>query len=131
LEGAELSTCILVREDDEDLADLVMKLLEGDGYAPVLVASIQELLVEAVRRTPCAALVDGSSPTSYDMWWVGEVLSRLDVQALAFTGHASAQKDFEEDSHGFVGVVLKPFDVEDLLNEVHALCGPTREAAAS
>ena len=34
---------------------------------------------------------------------------------MAFTGHASASAEFAADSHGFVGLITKPFDADEFV----------------
>ena len=124
--------CVLVREDDPELARLVSELLEEDGYTVVHVRSIQDLLVEAVRRAPCLALIDSTSSTSFDLWWLGPVLSKLGVPPLAFTAHASAEAEFQADHHDFVGIVGKPFETDAFVGLIETICWESeREAAAS
>src|SRR5579872_5958565 len=117
-----MSKCVILREDEDDLADMVRELLEDSGYRVVHVRSVPELLAEAERRSPCLALVDGTSPTSFDLWWVGPVLTKLGVPPVAFTAHASARQEFAADPHDFVGIVTKPFDANEFVNLVDDVC---------
>jgi CheY-like chemotaxis protein len=50
-----MADCVLLREDDRDLIQLVHELLEDQGYTIVDVVSLEDLLVEATRRGPCVA----------------------------------------------------------------------------
>lgn len=113
---------VILREDDRDLAALVLELLEDAGYKVVLTESIEETLAAAARNSPCLALIDGTSPTSFDLWWLGPELSKLGVPPIAFTAHASARADFQADSCGYVGVVGKPFDADEFLSLVDSVC---------
>jgi DNA-binding response OmpR family regulator len=122
---------VIVREDDRDLAQLVLELLEEQRYSVLVVTTVEELLVEARRHAPCVTLVDGSSPSEFDLWWVGQVLAELDAHPVVFTAHASARRQFDLDPHGFVGVVSKPFDADELLACVNSICWEGEQAAAS
>ena len=124
--------CVIVREDDVELTRLVRELLEEDGYTVIHVTSIQDLLVEAARRGPCLALIDGTSSTGFDLWWLGPVLSKLGVPPIAFTAHASAQAEFDADHSDYVGIVPKPFDMDGFISLVETICWEQEhEAAAS
>jgi DNA-binding NtrC family response regulator len=126
-----MSKCVILREDEADLAALVSELLGESGYTVIHVTSVQDLLIEASRRAPCVALVDGTSPSSFDLWWIGSVLSKLGVPSVAFTAHASAREEFATDPHGFVGVVSKPFDADDFVNLVDSICWEEPKVAVS
>jgi DNA-binding response OmpR family regulator len=117
-----VSKVVLLREDDPDVARLAQDLLEESGYNVVTVQLVDDLLMEAGRRTPCIALIDGTSPTLFDLWWIGPKLRELGVPPVAFTAHASARAEFEADANGFVGLVPKPFDAEEFLAMVDAIC---------
>lgn len=125
------SKCVILREDDPELARLVSELLEEDGYAVLHVKSIQDLLIEAVRRAPCLALVDSTSSTSFDLWWLGPVLSKLGVPPIAFTAHATAQTEFAADRHDYVGIVPKPFEADAFVNLVETICWEEGQKAAA
>ena len=105
-----MSKCVILREDEPELAALVCELLEEADYTVVVVNEVEQLLVEAARRSPCVALIDGTSPTSFDLWWLGPKLVALGVPAVAFTAHVSAREEFEADNHDFAGIISKPFD---------------------
>lgn len=126
-----MSNCVILREDDPDLTLLVRELLEESDYDVTHVISVEDLLAEAERRSPCVALIDGMSPSSFDLWWIGPELAKMGVPAVAFTAHASARKEFEADSHGFVGVISKPFDAEEFLAVVNSICWEDHQAVAS
>jgi DNA-binding NtrC family response regulator len=122
---------VVVLEDDVDLTRLVEELLEEAEYRVVHVRTVEALLSEAARNSPCVALVDGLSATEIDLWWVGPKLHALGVPPVAFTAHASARAAFEADSHGFVGVVPKPFDADEFLQLVETICWEDHQRAAS
>jgi DNA-binding NtrC family response regulator len=122
--------CVILREDDRDLAELVTQLLQDAGYVVVVVLSVEDLLDEAARRAPCVALVDGSSQSSFDLWWIGPELARMGVPPIAFTAHASARQEFAVDPHDFVAVIPKPFDADEFLDIVNGVCWEGDEVAA-
>src|SRR5579864_5409025 len=110
-----MSKCVIVREDDRDVARVVCELLSIEGYDVVTVGTVEQLLMEAARRVPCVALIDGTSPVSFDLWWLGPRLRQMGVPPVAFTAHSSARREFAEDPHGYVGVMTKPFDAEEFV----------------
>lgn len=117
-----MSKRVVLREDDEDLALLVQEILEEGGYSVVRVIDVDELLRVVKQHAPCVALLDGTGTSSYDLWWIGPELRKLGVPPVAFTAHASARREFAADSHGFVGIISKPFDADEFLNVVNQIC---------
>ncbi len=111
---------ILVVEDDPPLARLIEALLETEGYRVRCVADGQAAL-EAVRaERPALVLLDVTLP-KLDGW---EVLARLRAEAcpppvVLLTGQTRAAGRAE--SAGAAAAVLKPFDIEELLQVVAQL----------
>jgi DNA-binding response OmpR family regulator len=126
-----VSKCVIVREDDPDLAELVCELLQDHGYEVAVVLSVDALLQEAARRAPCTALIDATAPDRFDLWWLGERLQSLGVPPVAFTAHGSAREEFARDPHGYVGIISKPFDAQEFLDLVDSICWEEHQAAAS
>lgn len=122
---------VIVREDEPELVDLIRELLEDAGYTVVPVLTVEELLREAVKRSPCVALIDGMNPIGFDLWWLGPVLSRLNVPGVVFTAHVSAVQEFERDPHEYIGIISKPFDADRFLDVVNSICWEEHQAAAS
>lgn len=122
---------VVVLEDDLDLAALVSELLQVSGYEVIHVTDTDSLLCESALRSPCIALVDGLSPTAFNLWWIGPKLAALGIPPVAFTAHAAAIAEFEADSHGFVGVVTKPFDADEFLHLVCSICWDDHHTAVS
>jgi DNA-binding NtrC family response regulator len=125
-----MSNVVVLLEDDFDLAALVTELLQDAGYEVVHVTNVDDMLSEAVLRSPCVALVDGMSPTEFDLWWIGPKLAALGVPPVAFTAHFGAVAEFEADRHGFVGVISKPFDADEFVRLVGAICWEDHQATA-
>lgn len=126
-----MTKCVLLLEDDPDLANLVSELLDEEGYAVVHVTTVDDLFLEAARRSPCIALLDSTDSRTFDLWPLGSKLVELGVPPIAFTAHASAQAEFEADAHDFVGIVPKPFDAEEFIRLVNTICWEENRAAAS
>jgi DNA-binding NtrC family response regulator len=122
---------VVLREDDPDLRQLVHELLEEQDYVVYDVIDIEDLLTECKDRSPCVALIDSTSPTEFDLWHIGPLLSQLGVPAIAFTAHASAVEQFQNNPSGYIGVVGKPFDADEFLEVVNSICWADNHEAAS
>lgn len=113
---------VLVVEDDLSLARLLEALLESAGYASRLVGDGHAAL-DAVRgEHPVLVLLDLSLPRM-DGWEVLERLRALDnaPPVVLLTGHVNVGR--RATRAGAAAVVLKPFDVDDLLATVERLIG--------
>jgi len=126
-----MSKCVILLEDDPDVAQLVSELLDEAGYTVVHMTTPDEMFVEAARRAPCVALLDSTDSKSFDLWSLGPKLAEMGVPSIAFTAHASALEQFEADPHGFVGIVPKPFDADEFIAIVDSICWEEHEAAVS
>jgi DNA-binding NtrC family response regulator len=125
-----MANVVILREDDPDLTVLVIEILEDADYKVIHVVDVESLLALARQNSPCVALVDGTNPSGFDLWWLGPELAKLGVPPVAFTAHASARQQFEEDSHGYVGIISKPFDADEFLAVVNAICWEDHQAIA-
>jgi len=126
-----LGKCVILLEDEPDLAGLVAELLDEAGYMVVHVPTTDALLGEAARRSPCVALLDSTNPRCFDLWHLGPKLAGMGVPPVAFTAHASARKEYELDTHQFAGIVTKPFDAEEFIDVVNSICWDNKHAAVS
>jgi DNA-binding response OmpR family regulator len=111
---------ILVVEDDVPLARLMEALLESAGYRVVSVGDGEAALTSLQEDRPALMLLDLTLPR-LDGW---EVLERLRgvrgaPPVILFTGHHAAID--RALSAGAAAAILKPFDVDDLLDTVERL----------
>jgi DNA-binding NtrC family response regulator len=126
-----MSSTVVLREDDPDLCELVHELLEEQNFVVHDVVEIGDLMETCTRRSPCVALIDSTSSTEFDLWHLGPMLANLGVPAVAFTAHATARRQFEANSNGYVGVVSKPFDADEFIRLVESICWEEHHAVAS
>lgn len=113
---------VLVLEDNRDVATVVGELLADASYDVRVVESPEELLEEACRGGASVALVDSVDPSRFDLWWIGPRLVEAGVRPIVFSAHSDARSAFHEDPHGFVGVVSKPFEADELVRVVESAC---------
>jgi CheY-like chemotaxis protein len=112
---------VLVTEDDAPLRDLLVEILEGEGYR-VTVADAQDVAAVAADP-PALLLLDGRVGTTDTGWAFLERLkadlATAGIPVLVMTG-------WERDTAAHVGrlaeldtvLVLKPFDLADLVEQV-------------
>ena len=108
---------ILVVEDDEPLARLIEALLESAGHRVQTAGDGEHALAAVERDAPALVLLDLTLPT-IDGW---EVLDRLrgtemPPPVILLSGHPDAVERARV--AGAAAAVLKPFDIDDLLDTV-------------
>src|SRR5579872_7246652 len=125
-----MADVVLLLEDEPDLAGLVKEILGDEGYQVYHVTEVDQLLELAGRHRPCVALIDGKSPTRFDLWDLGPQLRALGVPPVAFTAHGSAEQEFRQDPRGYEAVIAKPFDANEFSDVVNSICWEDRQAAS-
>ncbi|HZO29107.1 MAG TPA: response regulator [Chloroflexota bacterium] len=116
---------VLVVEDDASIRSLIAELLDDAGYR-VLEADCGKMALSLAREhAPSVALVDYMLPDMSGL----DVLERLRTQresrhipVMLVSGRAHQLVDRQ---HGADGVLMKPFDINVLLDRVDALASHT------
>jgi DNA-binding response OmpR family regulator len=125
---------ILIIDDDRDITELVYAILADEGFAVSVLNSVDgdAIRVAMDELEPDCVLLDGNSPGEYGLSWdyAAWIRSRnRPVPLIMFSGHAvdvrEAQDRESPRSHaaGFVSVLPKPFDIDDLLQQVATAVG--------
>jgi CheY-like chemotaxis protein len=118
---------LVLIDDDPDLRKLVKLTLEFTAGWQILAAAGGAEGIELVRRhRPDAVLVDLMMP-EMDGYDVCRRLSADSATAAIPRVLLTARREVDEDRMrevGAAGVVLKPFDPDDLARQVRELCGP-------
>ena len=121
---------VLVVEDDPSARDLLVAILEDDGYAVVALADGSAALLEASRVKPDIALLDSGLPGMTG----GEVARRLrqtsDMPIIFVTAADSAEDIRSGFKLGADDYIVKPFDPEELSWRVRAVLRRTGRAVA-
>lgn len=118
------SRTVLVVDDDQDLLDVTRFVLEGEGYG-VLTARNGEEALGLLRAGPPPALVllDLMMPVMNGWAFLEERAREPALQAIPVLVLTASEP---EEVPGAVGILRKPFDLDDLINAVeqHARGGP-------
>jgi CheY-like chemotaxis protein len=123
-ESAPGAPLALVIEDDERMAGLIAEHLSAEGYEVICVATAEDGLVQAAKRTPDLVTLDIYLP-AMDGW---EFMARLKADAkLADTPVVIITVSEDADRGIALGawrVLQKPFAREDLLAALAGLARP-------
>lgn len=120
---------ILIVDDDEDIANLVEELLSEEGFdVTILRDSRAEAIQEAVEGIhPDCLLLDSGVGSGYGTSWESAAwlaARRPAVPVIMFTAHAGASSEATANTSersqaaGFAAVLLKPFELTELLTAV-------------
>ncbi|RJP29964.1 MAG: response regulator [Candidatus Omnitrophota bacterium] len=113
---------ILVVDDEKELAESMIDLLEFEGYTTVLAGTGEDALESIAHSLPDLVVLDIKLPGIDGI----EVLRRLKQEHPALPViivSASSQKGTREQAQDFGadGVLLKPFDQDELLQLIKTL----------
>ncbi len=118
---------MVIGEDDEPIAVLLRDAVNDDpGYQSVVVPD-GALLLDTVRQVHADLLIlDIMMPGLNGFEIYDKVREDPDIRNMPvlFVSAAAAQFDGEIKKRSITDVIAKPFDLNDLLERVRALCPP-------
>jgi len=118
---------VVIGEDDEPIAVLLRDAVNDDpGYQSVVVPD-GALLLDTVRQVHADLLIlDIMMPGLNGFEIYDKVREDPDIpnMPVLFVSAAAAQFDGEIKKRSITDVIAKPFDLNDLLERVRALCPP-------
>jgi DNA-binding response OmpR family regulator len=122
-------TTVLVADDDEDMRALVASVLRADGYVVVEASDGAELLsrLEAAFGDPAArpdvVLTDIMMPKLSGLGVLGALRkAQVDFPVLLMTALEDDEVHVVARRLGALGVLCKPFDMDDLRTAVLNAC---------
>jgi CheY-like chemotaxis protein len=118
-------TKVFVADDDDELRALVVEALRGDGYSVVeardgaeLLAMVCDALGDPEVR-PDVVVADVRMPKLSGLGVLEQLkLSQVQLPVVLMTGFAPQSVEVVAARLGAVGVLRKPFDVDDLRTAV-------------
>ena len=112
---------VLFVEDDERLARLTERYLEGNGFLVTRATSGPQAIVEATRRQFDVVLLDLMLPGLDGIDVCRELRTRLDVPIIMVTARSEeADRDLSLDA-GADDYVVKPFSSRELVSRIRAV----------
>lgn len=127
----ERRACILVIDDAPEFREFVSVLLGGEGYRVAAAASAAEARAHIAAERPHLVMCDarhGVLPPFAVFEQLRSDPATRGIPLLLCTGAvAEVEQHAHELARAGVEVLLKPFDIDDLLARVARLCGsPSR-----
>jgi len=120
--SANSPATVLLIEDDASIRELVCSVLDDDGVRVVTATNHGEALTALTTARVGLILTDtvgGSWGAHSDRWADLDKLRRVagSTPTIIFTAHSPLAFDGYEE-HGFVGLISKPFDIDEFLATV-------------
>jgi DNA-binding NtrC family response regulator len=120
---------VLIVDDDRDVSSLVSEVLAEEGFAVSELADPQPATFqqEVARLEPDVVLLDGWDATGYGQSWIDAAWLHARARSIAVIKFTSHTADLQEARLGesersqaaaFVGVVAKPFDLQEMIDIV-------------
>ena len=117
----ECSCDVLVVDDDDAIRDTVAEVLKAEGYTVQAAANGAEALVAIDAQRPRLVLLDMRMPVLDGWGFVAGLTERgIRLKVLVLTATQDAERWADE--IGADGFIAKPFDLDDLLDNVERLC---------
>jgi CheY-like chemotaxis protein len=104
---------VLVLDDDDSIAELLVELLEGTGYRVFRASNAVTALVIARREHPALVLTDCMMPGMSGLEFARRLRASAETRNIAIVMMSSARPDVE--SAGHLPFLAKPFDLDDVL----------------
>ena len=116
---------ILVVDDDGAILDLMRVLLESEGYTVVTASSVREALVRLAAGQPDLVLCDVRLPDAPPFALLDRLLGDPTTARQPVIICSGAVRELEQAAarlaHPHVAILLKPFDIDELLATVARL----------
>jgi len=121
---------VLVVEDDPSARDLLVAILEDDGYRVCPVADSTAAVESAEGFRPDLALIDGLLPGGHGVEVARRLRQKGDIPIIFVTGAGTAQEIHDGFRMGADDYIVKPFDPEELSWRVRAVLRRSGHAVA-
>jgi len=129
---------VLLVDDDEEIARLLVDCLTAEGYAVIINKDARAEAVQAAVATqqPDCILLDGGAGSGYgESWTTAALMARRTppIPTIMFTAYveavaeAKANTSARSQAAGLTAVLSKPFDLSDLLSVVEEAVRRSRE----
>lgn len=118
---------VVIGEDDEPIAALLRDAVNDEGGYQAVVVPDGALLIETVRQVHADLLIlDIMMPglNGFEVYDKVRDDPEINNMPVLFVSAAAAQFEGELAKRQISDIIAKPFDLNDLLSRVRALCPP-------
>jgi len=121
---------VLVVDDDAAIRSLIAELLEEAGYAVLEASCGRQALQLADEHVPAVVLVDQRLPDMSGLDVLERLRTRLPSRHIPVIIVSGVAHQFVDGNHGADGILPKPFDILDLVEQVDHVAGYVRAGVA-
>jgi two-component system KDP operon response regulator KdpE len=114
-----ISDCILVVEDDEQIAHFLMASLSAANHLPKLVKSLEEANKFLIESTPKLMILDLGLSDGDGKSLIQKVRSQYDFPIIVLSARQAEQEKILALNEGADDYLSKPFNVEELLARIN------------
>lgn len=110
MESQTQAPIVLVVDDDDDIRDVLVRLLESEGCRVLSARFAEDAIALSIDEEPAAALLDIVLPGMDGLALAGEIRTRWpDCRCIMITGQSSVDTAIEAIHQGAVDYLSKPF----------------------
>ncbi|WP_320009001.1 sigma-54-dependent transcriptional regulator [Maridesulfovibrio sp.] len=110
---------LLVVDDETDFLKLVKRRLERRNFDVAVASGGAEALRYLSGNSVDVVILDVRMPGMSGMEALKHICRKhSDVEVIMLTGHSSVASGLEGISHGAYDYILKPFDIDDLIERI-------------
>jgi len=118
---------VLVVDDEADFLKLIKRRLEKRNIEVSVAPGGREALDHLAGNPTDVVILDVRMPGMSGIDTLKEIRKRYrETEVIMLTGHGSVQSGIEGISHGAYDYMLKPFNIDDLLERIRAACERAR-----
>lgn len=124
---------ILIVENELDIADVMRRYLEFEGFAIVCAATVEQARAACVRELPGLIVLDWHLPdVEGDQWAVelGAHAATADIPIMMMTGGYPSPQLLAQLSAAHIPLLIKPFSLDKLVEYIRQLGGRERAIGA-
>lgn len=120
-----MAKMILVVDDEPVMVEITKRKLQDQGYEIVTAGDGEEALAQMAKKIPDLILLDVEMPKMNGYTFVMEKSKNptyKPVPVVVLTAHEEVEPLFKR--HGVRGYLLKPMNIQQLLDKVKEVIGP-------
>jgi two-component system phosphate regulon response regulator PhoB len=125
---------ILIVENELDIADVMRRYLDFEGFATVCVTRVEDARMACARRRPELIVLDWHLPDIEGDEWVAELracLATADIPIVMMTGGYPTPALLSQLSSARIPLLIKPFSLDMLVEHIRRVVSRERMLGAA
>ena len=110
---------VLIVDDEKDILKSLARILDGEGYQSFMAENSRHAVDILNNNHIDIVLTDLVMPGEDGLWLLKEIKSQFPyIHVLMLTAYGTIDSSVEAIKCGAFGYILKPFNIEEVLNEI-------------